>query len=312
MEEKIMHLANFNITFGEKEEPMLMHFEKIIYPAFKSGIKRGKEEEYPIFSISDAELKKCKNDEYVLVGNYIKDTEYQVRTKMENGALVSAPGQVPTAPYSRFIIFLKNHRMILVRNEPASPDIRSFQATVRSILNRYIRNMNKQKADDTFDLPHAIVNIVDIPQREDIETVLKGVEKIISVQLRFFPLNNDIDPTPLASHIRNEMKNLGSDTGNTKFNSPDSKAGVQHLLENTAGLAATTMYVRDKDGENKTIREDSFSSNRKIPFAKDLTPNDDEGLISIAKKDSIIRVISEANQSLYSKYIAKIIEKLIP
>lgn len=310
MEEKIMHLANFNITFGEKEEPMLMHFGNIIYPAFISGYKRGKEGEYPVFSISDVEIKKCKNDEYVLVGNYIKDTEYQVRTKIENGALVSAPDQIPTAPYSRFIVFLKNHRMILVRNEPASPDIRSFQATVRTILNRYIRNMNKRD-DNITDLPHALVNIVDIPQREDIETVLKGVDKIISVQLRFFPLNNDVDPTPLASHIRKEMNNLGSDTGNATFNTPDSKAGVQHLLENTAGLAATTMRVRDKDGENKTIKEDSFSSNRKIPFAKDITSNDDDTLISIAEKDSIINVVSPDNQSLYERCLGNIIKLML-
>ena len=35
--------------------------------------------------------------------------------------------------------------MILVRNETASPDIRSFQATVREILNQYIRDVNRER-----------------------------------------------------------------------------------------------------------------------------------------------------------------------
>lgn len=32
LEEKTIHFANFNITFGENEEAMLMHFEDIIIP----------------------------------------------------------------------------------------------------------------------------------------------------------------------------------------------------------------------------------------------------------------------------------------
>ena len=33
MEEKTMYFANFNITFGEKDEPMLSHVEDIMIPA---------------------------------------------------------------------------------------------------------------------------------------------------------------------------------------------------------------------------------------------------------------------------------------
>ena len=32
MDEKNMQFANFNITFGENDDPMLEHFEDIIYP----------------------------------------------------------------------------------------------------------------------------------------------------------------------------------------------------------------------------------------------------------------------------------------
>ena len=33
-------IANFNVTFGKQDEPMLNYFETIIFPAFTSGIKR--------------------------------------------------------------------------------------------------------------------------------------------------------------------------------------------------------------------------------------------------------------------------------
>lgn len=189
--EKIMHYANFNITYGPTEDPMLTHFEDIIWPAFLSDFKRGKKNEHPLFYLSDIALKEISGD-MVLVGNYIKDTQYDIRTTVQNGELVSTPSSVPTAPYSRFIIFLKNHRMILVRNESQSPDIRSFQATIRSLLYNYISNENQKIKEKDKKLPHALVNIVDIPLPQDIEETLKDVSKINWLKIRFFPLNNDI------------------------------------------------------------------------------------------------------------------------
>lgn len=310
MEEKTMHFANFNITFGEKEEPMLKHFEDIIFPAFTGNYKRGKEGEYPIFSFSDVEIKQNKNKEYVLVGNYIKDTQYNIRTTIQNGELKASPAKVPTAPYSRFIIFLKNHRMILVRNESSSPDIRSFQATVRDILNKYIREKNKEASDKAHCLPFAIVNIVDIPLKEDIESILKEVSKINWIQLRFFPLNNDLNPLPIAQAIKEEMGRIGSKTANAKFNSPDSKQGVQKMLEDTAGLAVATMLITDEEGETKKVKEESFSSNKKVPFSKDIDATDDEHLIAIAQKDAVITKTSPDNLTLYERFV-DVIAKLM-
>lgn len=74
-------------------------------------------------------------------------------------------------------MFLKNHRMVLVRNETASPDTRSFQSTVRDILNQYVRNANRERSERDK-LPIAIANIVDIPLKDSIADVLKNVNKV--------------------------------------------------------------------------------------------------------------------------------------
>jgi hypothetical protein len=305
MEEKIMQLANFNITFGEKKEPMLSHFKDIIYPAFIGDYKRGKDSEFPQFLFSDVKVIEYKDGELALVGNYVKETQYTVYTTMKGREITSSPGKFPTAPYSRFIVFLKNHRMILVKNEPTSPDVRSFQSTVRHIFNRYIRDTNKNR-DTSALLPHAIVNIVDIPLKEDIEAILKGVKKINWVKLRFFPLNNDLDPSPMATAFRKQMSEVASDTGNAIFNTPESKQGVQDMLEESVGLAIATMRVENENGETDTIKENSFSSNIKIPFSKNITSEDDNHLISSATKFDVINVTSPENKSYYKKYIGVI------
>ena len=41
MKRKI-NIANFNLTYGDTDEPMLSHFDDILYPALTSNIKKRK------------------------------------------------------------------------------------------------------------------------------------------------------------------------------------------------------------------------------------------------------------------------------
>lgn len=308
MDEKNMHFANFNITFGENDLPMLEHFEDIIFPAFTSGLIRGKKDVLPYFSFGDVRIKKI-NGEYVLVGNYIKSTEYKVITTVTDGVLVSSPADVPTAPYSRFIIFLKNHRMILVRNETNSPDIRSFQKTVRDILAKYIQQANADRPKESK-LPIAIVHIVDIPLKDSIEQVLKDVNKVNWLKLKFFPLNNDLDPTPLARVMKNDMQKVGSKTGNLVFNSPSSKEGIKNVIEATGGTAVATLQVTDSDGEKRRIQEGAFSATTKVGYEGNLNASEDTYLIEQAKKNPAITITSPENLKIYNRMM-NTIKKLI-
>lgn len=304
MSEKIMQFANFNITFGNTNAPMLEYFEDVIFPAFKSGFVRGKKEDPLRYSFSDVEIKEI-DDDYVLVGNYIKDTEYQVLTTVKEGDLLNTPAQIPTAPFSRFIIFLKNHRMVLVRNEMRSPDIRSFQKTVRDMLNAYIRKANKERDKDQK-FPIAVVHIVDIPLRDNIETVLKTVNKVSWLKLRFFPLNNDLDPMPLSQMMREDMKKVGSRTGNLVFNSPGSKEGITQVIHSTGGMAVASMRVTDNEGEIRNIKEDAFSSSSKIEYEGIISPHGDPYIVLQAKKNDAVNFTSKENLSLYERVKSQI------
>ena len=213
-----------------------------------------------------------------MVGNFIKETQYKVVTTVQEGVLASTPADVPTAPYSRFIVFLKNHRMVLVRNETASPDTRSFQS-----------------------LPIAIANIVDIPLKDSIADVLKNVNKVSWFKLRFFPLNNDLDPGPLTQHIREDMKKVGSKTTNIVFNSPNSKDGISKMIAESSGLAVASLQIVDNTGEKRRVKEGSFSSTIKIEYEGNIRPNGDEYLIIQAKKDGIISNVSPENERLYEQ-----------
>lgn len=307
MEEKVMQFANFNITFGEQNAPMLAYFESIIYPAFTGPYIRGKEDDVTKYSFDGVTLKQI-DGEYVLAGNFVKDTEYNVITTVQQGALVSTPARVPTAPYSRFIVFLRNHRMVLVRNETASPDIRSFQKTVTEVLMKHIRKVNQDRPCSEK-LPFAVVHIVDIPQEENIEQALRNVKKVNWLKFRFFPLNNDLDTLPLARAVREGMDIAGSRTGNIKFNSPGNKKGIEDVIVAAGGLAEASLEVTDADGEVRRLKEGSFSSSTKIEYNGNVSPNGDGYLVTQARKNKAMNVVSDDNAKWY-KSVLHILEIL--
>lgn len=300
-EVKKLSIANFNITYGQDNEPMLTHFHDILYPAFcnEQKVRTSKNVSY----FSDVELKLI-NSEYVLTGNLIRETHYRVRTIVVDNELVSSPNSVPTAPYSRFLIYLKSHRMILVKNEGQSPNLKSFQAVLRKVVERYIREVNRER--DKADLPlfpNALINIVNMPLPDSIDETIKEFAKIKSINLRFFPLNNDIDPAPLLGLVRSTMNSIDSKTGNLTFNSPKSANGISDLFQDSvaSGIASATVTGEKEDGTKVKITDNQLGSELQIPSAGNLSGHDDKRIADYCMKRNYLPEASEDNAALYGE-----------
>lgn len=300
-EVKKLSIANFNITYGPDNDPMLTHFQDILYPAFcnEQKVRTSKNVSY----FSDVELKLI-NSEYVLTGNLIRETYYRVRTIVVDNELVPSPSSVPTAPYSRFIIYLKSHRMILVKNEGQSPNLKSFQAVLRKVVDRHIReaNLGRDEADLPL-LPNAIINIVNMPLPDSIDETIKEFAKIKSINLRFFPLNNDVDPAPVLAYVRSTMNSIDSKTGNLTFNSPKSANGISDLFQDSiaSGVASATVTGEKQDGTTIKITDNQLGSELQIPSAGNLSADDDERIANYCKNRNYLSEASEENAALYAK-----------
>lgn len=300
-EVKKLSIANFNITYGQDNEPMLTHFHDILYPAFcnEQKVRTSKNVSY----FSDVELKLI-NSEYVLTGNLIRETHYRVRTIVVDNELVSSPNSVPTAPYSRFLIYLKSHRMILVKNEGQSPNLKSFQVVLRKVVERYIREVNRER--DKADLPlfpNALINIVNMPLPDSIDETIKEFAKIRSINLRFFPLNNVIDPAPLLGLVRSTMNSIDSKTGNLTFNSPKSANGISDLFQDSvaSGVASATVTGEKEDGTKVKIIDNQLGSELQIPSAGNLSGDDDKRIADYCMKRNYLPEASEDNAALYGE-----------
>jgi len=312
-DEKKVSVANFNVVFlGEKDEsPLLDYFDDILMPALTSGIVRKVGDSTYLFV--DIEIKQDSSGEYVLTGLLVKSTVLEIKSIFdENGNLVNRDDIYPTAPFSTFVIYLKNHRMVLVENQKGSPHLDSFRSTVKYVIDTYVvkKNHELKEADQSL-LPIPLVSIVGIPPKGGIAEQLRSVEKITKLTLRFYPLNGDgdIDLSAVMSGISKELRRrVGSNRGEVLYHSPKNINGVIEVIEQAEGTVEPIVNVKypGKKGES-TIKIDQIAERRKMNVAGTNRNDDLSSIMRQGKEIESINYTSEENEKIYLRNQNKIV-----
>ena len=311
MAEKQMTIADLNVVFGKEEEPLLKRMDDIVLPALQSGIIRPASENTR-FLFEDCQIVEM-NGELVLKGIIIKDTILDVMSEYTEAGLRKTDKHFPSSPYSIFMIFLKNHRMVIVKNQSGSPDIRSFKTSFKYILGEYALRINKERKEMNMELlPYAKVTATGIKTSESVKKVLEDVEKITELSFRFYPLNSEWDYDPIFGGIDEAIRKvIRSKGGRMVFPSPQSKDGVADVIEKTEGLVKTKMKVKYKDDSEKgsskrtgTIKDNEISSVNDIEVSGELDEAFDE-IMSYKKSFKSLNVERPNNIILYDEYRKK-------
>jgi len=306
-----LYFANFNVTFGKDKKPLLDCFETIIYPALTSDItKQGYNENGKIeLFFDEVKVTQLDNGEYILTGYFIKDTFVKVETIHDGERLVVMNKKYPTSPYSIFVLFLKNHRVVLYQNEQQSPNLRSFNATVRDILQKYIKTYNEKlnEKEKEQKLPKASVHIVGLPlMAANIEEQLISVEKITEMRVKLYPLNGDCEFNDIFASMRRINECVDSKNSKYVLSSPKSKKGVSTVIANSNGLVDITLDVKYKNGSEGKIKSEHFTE--KIPFKTDT--NDFFAQVNQISNKSLempeMKKCSEENKNIFVRNIDKI------
>jgi len=306
---KNLTIANFNITFGLKEEPLLNYFDKIVFPALTEV-----HEDYKLirddnkYYLMGVEVKEYKNQDYeselVLTGLLVKETILEVKSQVDDkGALHNTNLKYPSAPYSLFTIFLRNHRMVLVKNQKGSPDIRNFRSVVEFMIKKQTTKLNKERDKDNK-LPYALVKVVGIPNSKGIKEALKNVKKINKLTLKFYPLNGEIDYSNAFSFISDLRLKSGAQNGSVDILSPKSKVGVKEIVSKTEGLVEPIIKVEYKSGGKGTITDNELSENISLDFKVNNDEKiDTDDVVSKVISFEQIKNTSAENLKIYKKYL---------
>lgn len=313
METKKMYLANFNVTFGDKEEPLLIWLDELVIPALNSGIRRLVSEKLS-YMFQNVEVKEY-DDELVLEGIIIKDTTLDIYNQLdEESELIDTEQHPKSSPYSVFMVFLKNHRMVLVKRQSGSPDLRSFSSTLISVIKEYRKKENKvRKGNGEKLLPYMISGIKGIKDTADIKSALKDVKRIKRLTMKVLPQNNEIGGLyGIIDGLQKEVrKKSQSKALNIVVVRPDSKAGVEDIIKSTENLVEVSMDVEyysdgvNIDGKDRKrtgkIKDTDISQTMDIQITDDLKEN--KGEIYQYCKDIDSLHVETANLVDYQAYV---------
>lgn len=307
MNKKNAQVANFNIVFGDKEQPMLDFFDTIIYPAMTSNISRVIDDNKYMFK--NIEIVKNEEDVYVLKGILVKKTILEIKSDLdEEGELIEKDEKHSAAPYSVFVINLLNHRMIFMQNQKGSPTIPNFRSTLKYVIDAYINMKNKELSAEQK-LEYALVNVVGIPSAKSMDELLDNVKKINSLTLRFYPLNGDIDYTEAFGILTTDMRrDVGCKNGEIIFKSPQSIDGIKKLLEKAAGTINPILRVITKEGSKAKLKDYELSEKYELDFEED-TDFEAESVQLMDKMSSIetLTFTNDEHNMIYKRNEEKII-----
>ena len=307
---KKVSVSNFNLVYinKDKEEPLLKHFDSILMPALKSGIKKGNGD--TTYFLMDVKVKEYKQGEYALTGLLIKKTVLEIKSDIdENGRLIEKDDRYPAAPFSMFIIYLNNHRMLFIENQKGSPDIRNFKATIKHIINTYVRIKNAElKEKGEKELPIPILNVTGIPMRQKIDDALKDVMKIRGLTLRFYPLNGDIDYTGLLDGVATDLRRkVGCRRGEIVLKSPKNIAGVIDVVSASEGTVDAIFSVTYNDKRKGKIKNDEISENLELDITGSDTDEEIDSAIEHGDKISSLKYTSDENSRIYEQNKSNIV-----
>ena len=303
---KSAQVANFNVVFGENELPMLECFDTIVFPAFSSGITKKMGDNELLFK--NIEITQNEKN-YVLTGKIVKKTVLEVKSDLnEKGELVEKDEKYSAAPYSTFVINLRNHRMIYMPNQKGSPSLACFRSVVKHVLDTYIRQENS-KLEEGKKLDYAVANVVGIPSARSMDELLDNVEKVNSLTLKFYPLNGDMDYTDAFGLLSNDIrKELDSKTGAITYNSPKSIVGIKNILAKAAGTIEPVIKVITKGKSKATLKDYELAEKYEIDVdeKKDFK-EETKQLVEKTSEIETLKFTNDKHDDIYNRNKGKII-----
>ena len=338
-QEKLVGIANFNCTFKTEERvyPMLDFFTELFMPAIIDGKytrkTKSKSKKTTEYFITNTKLIELEDGEIVLVGEHVKRVILEIKQDFSKESGFIYKGQnIPSAPYSTFILLLKNHRVAYFPDQQGSPDIRSFATTMRELIGQHRSSLhlsyrcNLENNDFIFDgikvnsfsefkemfdekYPVPTINIVPIPDAKLVDKRFEDIRKVSELTFRLYNLNSEIDDEPMFTDIKRAMNRLGSKNVATKFSGPKEIDVVKQYTTICNGKYDFSVKAVTNSKEKVTIRPDSLAEQIPIKLNDEETIENNSKVVYNEIKDrEEVKACSLENLNTYNENKGKIID----
>lgn len=338
-------ISNFNCTQRKEGQiyPMVSFFNYVIWPALndktlfrETGANTSRKIKY---HISDIKLMQIDtNDDinpYVVVGKHIKRTILDIMPDYDiNKGFIGNKNSLPSAPYSTFILFLHNHKLIYFPNNHGAPNIKAFSATINHIIFSYISEKRKKANEKLIvkrnkskkiyyfndiqfntikefkekyldiNYPFPEINVVPIESQTLVDEAFSKITSIQNLTFKFYRPNNEpLNFDDLFQSIYASLEKTQSSSVSSKFSNPENIDAVHSGISSSQGKVDYIIKARGENDEKLSIEPSKISPQLPIEI------NDEDCIEKIAKdaynqlKDNkCLTEISKDNKEAYEKY----------
>ncbi len=297
--EKEITIANFNCVFGENSDiPMLKEFKRIIFPAFNYFEKRKSgRAEYFFYEIK---LINSGDFGFYLVGKVVKRTNLEIKSEMKDeNTLIEVDKTYGTAPFSEFILLLKNHRMLFAPNQAGSPSINEFKKLISHNIKAIISANHFEEDGKKFKFE---LDIFEMPSEIALTKELEETESIEYFRFEVAPLNNDIFDESDFESLSKEREETGSKKIIKKYENPSKMESIIPKIKKLYDMATYSIRIKKKDGNTKTIFNSTYKEKLTHYFPENRTDLENyEEAINLVYSDKRVSRLSKDNENVYNE-----------
>ncbi|MBO6784152.1 MAG: hypothetical protein JJ899_12900 [Alphaproteobacteria bacterium] len=199
-----------------------------------------------------------------------------------------------SAPSSRFLLILNQHKLVYLPEVPDAPDFRAFGATVHKFFNdkrdELIRNTvdlwrrqgeRVTKAEVSRAIPKPKVTVVALTNRESVAAFVRRYSKLVSLQFQLVDPNQEIDGQETWRNLRAFKEQLASEKTVVSHRSREglNKESATEQINDAASTGNQIVKLDGKDQEGNDLKgnNEAFSISHPI----DEIPDNDEELANL-------------------------------
>lgn len=284
---KRVDFANFVCHFGNDE--LLSYLKEIVIPAFKWDYVRNYGEESMF--LHNVEFVKIKNeagsDDIFVTGQFVVDTKFK-RTQIFLDEIIPDLASLDVALSSFFVLRLRDHKLIYVKEVAGAPGLAKFRTTIESFLKRsrndYIgalfeelkikkesgeieKRVTKKSIAESIGVPS--LEIVPLPGKGSLKAFISQFETLSEIQVRMVKPNNELDNSELFQGLRSVNNKLDSEITTITYRNPEGlqKNNVQAQLSGALdGNSELKFKGKREDGSRLNGSNNDFTLS--VPIAE--------------------------------------------
>lgn len=239
-----IEFGNFICKFGDKD--LLDFYNEVVYPAFfDERISRNYiKSKYFFKDVKLVFLGRHDEEDYIgIAGTLVNDTEikrYQYYDETGSG-IVQDEQALSSAPTSKFLLILNNHRLVYMKEVPGAPTMAQFRTTAETFLKKknmaFINHLHAQalaianatgkkrskptKAELCEMYPMPIVTLNPLPCSDEIGVFIDRFATLNDIEVIFTKRNSENDNDGLFVDIQDVQGKVGSERSTLKHHSSE-------------------------------------------------------------------------------------------